>query len=173
MAIVIRGYWRFAVQHWSFGESELRRSRVNVGVGSYGSSIMVYIDSHIVFVDLYVKNASSYAAKAQTPSLSLRKFSVCISPHHHLISRVSFFGCFNCWDRSWGRVGSRCLEARMVRMLFVEIVIRLGLQLSWEFLQHRRKYSIDRLLFRGIPMPNRYEMGVESDRQSNSTKLVS
>ena len=63
-------------------------------------------------------------------------------------------------------------EPCMVGVLLIKVVVGLRPQLLWKLLQHRREQGIDRLLFRGVTMPDRDQMGVESYRQADTAKLV-
>lgn len=67
----------------------------------------------------------------------------------------------------WG-----CFETSMVRMLLIEVIIGLRLQLGGQLFENSLYNAIDRSLFRSIAVPNRDEVRVEAYRKTYAANLV-
>lgn len=66
----------------------------------------------------------------------------------------------------------RGLEARVVRVLFVKVVVGLGLQLGGQVLEDAGDEGVDGVLLGRVAVPDGDEVGVEADREADATDLV-
>lgn len=84
---------------------------------------------------------------------------------------VSCFRGLNSRNRS-SRFGSGGFETSVVGVLLVEVVIRLWLQLGGQFLQHGGEDGVDGFLVRAGSVPDRYQVGVEADGETDACELI-
>lgn len=67
----------------------------------------------------------------------------------------------------------RGLEAGVVRVLLVEVVVWLGLQLRGKILEDAGYQGVDGVLLERVAVPDGDEVGVEADGEANAADLVS
>lgn len=66
----------------------------------------------------------------------------------------------------------RGLEARVVRVLLVKVVVRLGLQLGGQVLEDAGDEGVDGVLLGRVAVPDGDEVGVEADGEADAADLV-
>lgn len=66
----------------------------------------------------------------------------------------------------------RDLEARVLRVLLVEVVVGSWAQLGRDIGQNAREHAVNGSLFRGVSVPDCDEVRVEADREAYATELV-